>query len=104
MIPIRDTANGATFSIRVQPGAKKTAITGIYGEGADAAVKLSLTAPPIDGRANDAVIEFLADLLGLAKSHVSILFGVASRSKVVQVAGVSSLQIAAILIRHLPSA
>lgn len=82
------------MAIRVQPGAKKTAITGIYGEGEAAAVKLSLSAPPIDGRANEAVIDFFAELLGVPKRRVCILFGETSRSKVIQVTGRTSRQIA----------
>ena len=54
MIPIRDTAAGVTFAVKVHPRAKKNAITGEVGD----ALKLALTAPPVDGRANEACIEF----------------------------------------------
>ena len=50
MIPIRDTPAGATFAVRVQPRARKDAITGVVGD----ALKLALTAPPVEGRANQA--------------------------------------------------
>jgi len=92
-IPVRDTPSGATIPIRVQPGAKKTAITGIYSEGETAAIKLSMAAPPIEGRANEAVIEFFAELFGVPKRQVIILFGETSRSKVIQVTGRTSPEI-----------
>ena len=58
MIPIQDTSVGASFAVRIHPRAKKSAITGELGD----ALKLSLTAPASDGRANHACIEFLANL------------------------------------------
>jgi uncharacterized protein (TIGR00251 family) len=84
-IPIRDTPHGATFAIRVHPGAKKTAITGIYGQGDSAALKLSLAAPPLEGRANQAAIEFFASLLKIPNSQVQILTGEKSRSKIIRI-------------------
>jgi uncharacterized protein len=86
MIPVRDTASGATFSVRVQPRAKKNAITGVMGD----ALKLSLTAPPVEGRANEAVIEFFAKLLNVSRSSVTIAAGESSRNKVIRVAGISA--------------
>jgi len=59
MISIRDSAAGVTFAVKVQARAKKNAITGDLGD----ALKLALTAPPIEGRANEACIEFFANLL-----------------------------------------
>ena len=81
MIPVRDTASGATFSIRVQPRAKKNAITGEMGD----ALKLALTSPPVEGRANKAVIEFFAKLLNVSRSSVTIAAGESSRNKVIRV-------------------
>ena len=89
MIPIRETSVGATFAIRVQPRAMKNAITGELGD----ALKLSLTAPPVDGRANEACIEFLADLLDVPRSSVTIASGDTSRNKVIRVAGVTADEI-----------
>ena len=85
MIPIRQTAQGAIFVVKVQPRARKNAITGTVGE----ALKLSLTAPPVEGRANQAVIEFLADLLAIPRASVTITSGATSRLKRVCVSGVS---------------
>ena len=76
---LRETANGCTLSIRVQPGAKKTAITGVYAEGE--AIKVAVQAPPVEGKANDALIAYVAKLLGVPRSAVSILHGELGRSK-----------------------
>jgi len=85
MIPIRETAGGVSFFIKVHPRARKNAITGTVGE----ALKLSLTAPPVDGRANQAVIEFFADLFEIPRSSVTIASGESSRQKAVRVTGVN---------------
>ena len=86
MIAIHETASGVTFSVRVQPRAKRNAVVGELGE----ALKIALTAPPIDGRANQACIEFLAELLDLPRSSLAIISGHSSRNKVVRVTGLSS--------------
>ncbi|MGA2920112.1 MAG: DUF167 domain-containing protein [Candidatus Sulfotelmatobacter sp.] len=86
MIPIRESASGATFAIKVHPRAKKNAITGEL----DGALKLSLTAPPIEGKANDACIEFFAKLLKVPRSSVTIASGQTSRNKVIRVLGLSA--------------
>jgi uncharacterized protein (TIGR00251 family) len=90
VIPIRDTPNGATFAVRVQPRARKNAILGEIGE----ALKLALTAPPVEGRANDACIAFLAEFLKVPSSSVTIAAGQTSRNKVVRVAGKTAADIA----------
>jgi len=89
MIPIHDTAAGATFAVKVQPRARKNAITGELGD----ALKLALTAPPIEGRANEACIEFFAKLLKVTRSSVTIASGAASRNKVIRVAGLSAEEV-----------
>ena len=95
VIPINDTANGATFAVRLHPRAKKNAITGTLGD----ALKISLTAPPIEGRANDACIEFLADLLKLPRSSITIAAGQTSRNKLIRISGVSAADVEARLRR-----
>ncbi len=89
MIPIRDTPQGATFAVRVQPRARKNAIVGEIGD----ALKLALTAPPIEGRANEACIEFLAEFLKVPRSSVTIAAGQSSRNKVIRVRGLTSAQV-----------
>jgi len=77
---------GITFAVKVQPRAKKDAILGDLG----GAVKISLIAPPIDGRANEACVEFLAEVLNVPRSAVSIVSGETNRRKVVRVGGISA--------------
>ena len=86
MPSIHNTPDGATFAIKVHPRARKNAITGELG----GALKLSLTAPPVEGRANEACIEFLANLLKVPRSSVTIASGQSSRRKVIRVSGVSA--------------
>ena len=86
---VRDTPGGATFQVRVQPRAKKNAIVGEIGE----ALKLALTAPPVEGRANEACIAFFAELLNVPRSSVTIASGQSSRNKVIRVAGLSAAQL-----------
>lgn len=87
---LRASAGGVTLAVRAQPGAKKTAIIGVYGEGATAQLKIAVHAPPVEGRANSALIAYLAELFGLAKYQVEIIGGELSRSKVFLLRGVST--------------
>lgn len=89
MIPISDSGTGATFAVRVHPRAKKNAITGKVGD----ALKVSLTAPPVDGKANAACIEFFAELLRVSRSSITIASGESSRNKVICVAGMSAEEV-----------
>jgi len=73
--------------VRVHPGAKRDAVTGVH----DGAVKIALSAPPVDGRANEALIAFLAERLGLPR--VSLVAGAASRSKVLRIVGLGSSEV-----------
>jgi len=86
MIPVQDNDGSVTFCVRVHPRARKDAITGEVGD----ALKISLAAPPLDGRANEACIEFLAKLLKLPRSSISIAAGLSSRNKVIRVVGLSA--------------
>ena len=89
LIPIHETSDGVTFGVKIHPRAKKNAITGQIGD----ALKVSLTAPPVDGKANQACIEFFANLLKVARSSVSIAAGQTSRNKVICVAGLTTRQV-----------
>ncbi len=86
---IRATKAGVTLAVRVQPGAKKTAITGVYGESASSQLKIAVRAPPIEGRANSALIAFIAELFELPRNKVELVTGELSRSKVFLLRGVS---------------
>jgi uncharacterized protein len=79
---LREVTGGVTLAVRAQPGAKKTAIVGVYGEGDVAQLKIAVQAPPVEGRANEALIAFLAEMLGLPKRSVELVSGELSRSKV----------------------
>jgi uncharacterized protein (TIGR00251 family) len=72
-----------TLELHVQPGAKRTEVTGMHGE----RIKIRLAAPPTDGRANAALIEFLAEAFGVARRDVTILSGMKSRDKRVLIEG-----------------
>jgi uncharacterized protein (TIGR00251 family) len=89
MIAVRDTPGGAAFAVKVQPRARKNAITGEL----DGVLKLALTAPPLDGKANQACIEYLAKLLGVSRSSVTIASGETNRRKVIRVAGLSAAEL-----------
>ena len=86
---LRQTTAGVTLAVRAQPGAKKTAINGLYGESAAAQLKIAVHAPPIEGRANQALVTFLAEFFSLPKSGVELLSGDLSRSKVFLLKGVN---------------
>jgi uncharacterized protein len=86
MFAIHKSDQGVSFAVKIHPRAKKSVITGELGE----ALKVLLTAPPIDGRANDACIEFFAKLLNVPRSSVTIASGHTSRNKVIRVLGLSA--------------
>ena len=75
-----------TLTLHIQPGAKKTEVAGLYGD----ALKIRLAAPPVDGKANAALIAFVADRLGVARSAVNLKSGQTSRRKVIEVLAVSA--------------
>jgi uncharacterized protein (TIGR00251 family) len=86
---VRDTANGAQFALRVQPRASRNAIVGTMGD----AVKLAITAPPVDGKANHAVVEYLSDLFRVPKSSIVIVSGETGRNKLIAVRGMRAEQV-----------
>ena len=85
MISFREGRDGVSFAVRVQPRARRNAVIGELGD----ALKIALTAPPVDGRANEACIEFFANLLDLPRSSVKIASGQSSRDKVIRVTGLA---------------
>ena len=89
MIPVRQNGPDISFQIRVHPRAKKNAITGIVGD----ALKVALTAPPVDGKANEACVEFLAKLLRVPRASVSIAAGATGRNKVIRVVGLMAEEV-----------
>ena len=93
MIPIRETPAGVSFSVKVQPRARRNGITGIVG----GALKLALNAPPVEGKANQAVIEFFADIFKIPRSSVTIASGETSRLKTIRISGLSREAVGQIL-------
>lgn len=81
--------NSARINVYVQPRASKTVAAGMH----DGCIKIRLAAPPVDGAANAALIEFVAAQLGIAKSRVRITAGLTSRRKTVEVDGVTAQQL-----------
>ncbi|QJW97457.1 DUF167 domain-containing protein [Frigoriglobus tundricola] len=90
-VTITPHAEGATLALRVQPKAKRNAVLGEQA----GALKVSVTAPPEDGRANEAVIALLREVLHLQRSQVALVSGQTNRNKVVLVRGVTPEQLAA---------
>jgi hypothetical protein len=91
MLKIEDVPGGCTFAIKVHPRARQDAITGELGD----CIKLSLTAPPTDGRANESCIRFLAEILEVPRSSVTIAAGQSSRNKIIRVKGRTAEQVRA---------
>ena len=84
-LKITEAGGGVTLAVRVVPRASKNQIVGVHGD----ALKVRLTAPPVEGRANEALIAFLARRLGVRKSEVEIVAGAASRRKMICVINLS---------------
>jgi uncharacterized protein (TIGR00251 family) len=88
-----DVTDGCTLSVRVHPGARKNGVTGVHA----GAVKIALTAPPVDGKANEALIAFLAEALHLPRARISLVSELTSRTKTVRITGKSAAEVAAAL-------
>jgi hypothetical protein len=89
-----DIADGCTLSVRVHPGARKNGATGVHAD----ALKIVLTAPPVDGKANDALILFLADALRMPRARIALVSGITSRGKIIRITGKSAAEVAAALL------
>lgn len=81
----REDGDGVLLMLHVQPGAKRTEVAGIHGEGAEARLKVRLAAPPVDGKANAELVRFLAAAFAVALRAVTLVRGEASRQKTVKV-------------------
>ena len=89
MIKVRSQSDAATFAVKVHPSARRERISGTIGD----SLKLDLTAPPAQGRANEACIRFFAELLKVPRSSVTIAAGISSRNKVIRIEGMSVVAI-----------
>jgi uncharacterized protein (TIGR00251 family) len=89
---VTEGKEGCTFHVHVVPRSRHDTVVGLYGD----ALKVRLAAPPVEGKANRALQEFLAGRLGVSRSEVEILGGHASRHKRVRVRGVSAATVRAL--------
>ena len=99
MISVTPHAEGCVLAVRAQPGARKNAVVGEHG----GALKVSVTAPPDDGRANEAMTHLLREWLGLKRSQVELVGGVSSRNKQFLITGVTMEELTALLTQRLTS-
>ncbi len=83
--PLREVAGGVEVAVRVVPGARRSAIVGWH----DRALKIAVSAPPVDGKANDELCRFLAGVLGVRPGAMAVRSGVTARSKRIAVRGVT---------------
>ncbi len=93
---VQEREGAVTFSVRVQPRASKDEIAGEMG----GALRVRLRAPAVEGRANEALVEFLAQLLKTPRSAVRILSGDRSRTKRMEIRGATRQQILALLVQE----
>jgi uncharacterized protein (TIGR00251 family) len=89
---ITERAGAVRISVRVQPRASRNGIAGLHGD----ALRIRVHAPPVDGAANEAVVEVLAAALGVPRGAVRVVAGAASRTKVVEISGVTAAAVAAL--------
>jgi uncharacterized protein len=92
-LSLQESAEGVTFEVKVIPRAKRDEVVGVEGN----ALKVRLNALPVEGRANDALVKFLAERLGVKRAEVEILRGGTSRHKLVRVRGVNGTKVREIL-------
>lgn len=97
MIPLNISGPDITFSVKIHPRAKKDAITGSVGD----ALKLSLTSPPVDGKANEACVRFFAGLFDIARANVAIATGATTRTKIMCITGCPEEKIRQVLGQYL---
>lgn len=83
---VQETNGRVRLSVRVQPRAARSEIAGVH----DDALKVRLTSPPVEGAANDALVKFLAETFAVARRAVRILAGEHSRSKIVEIEGITA--------------
>jgi uncharacterized protein len=93
LFKVTESGGAVTFAVRVKPRASRDAIEGEHGE----ALSVRLTAPPVEGAANEALRKLLAKALGVSASSVEIVAGHSGRQKVVRVSGVSAAAISGLL-------
>jgi uncharacterized protein len=91
MLDLQQSGTDVLLAVAVQPRASRNAVAGLHGN----ALKLLLTAPPVEGAANDACLRFLADLLGVSRSRLSIARGEKARRKRIRITNVAGEELRA---------
>ena len=91
MVDLRQRGEAVAFTVRVVPRASRNKIAGIH----DGAVRIRLTAPPVEGAANEALISFLSSVLRVPKRDIELVSGQTARNKVVSVSGLSAEEVEA---------
>jgi TIGR00251 family protein len=86
MPAVRESNGRVRFSVRVQPRAARSEVVGVHGD----AIKIRLSSPPVDGAANDELVIFLAEIFAVPRRAVRILAGETSRSKLIEIDGVTA--------------
>ena len=94
---LRSINGGCILTVHVHPGAKHNAITGMH----EGALKISLTTPPSDGRANQALVVFLAERLNIPRTSIELISGPANRSKAFRLTGITAAEARARLLTDL---
>ena len=94
MPTFKDARMGAAISVKVIPRAKKNEIAGVMEDGS---VRIRLTAPPVEGAANQALVEFLSQLLHIHKNQIEIVAGLSSERKLISLLGISPHSVDSIL-------
>ena len=95
---MHDGKRGAALAIRVTPRASKNEIVEILSDGT---IKVHLTAPPVDGQANEALIKFMAEVLGVPRSRIDIVAGVTGRDKLISILDVDAETVHKRIMKHL---
>ena len=96
---IRADKNGCTIDIHAQPQAHKNEVVGLHND----RLKVKVKSPPVDGKANDCLVEFIAQTLGLNRSRVELLKGSSSRQKQLLIVGMSPEAVEAVLFKRTTS-
>jgi uncharacterized protein (TIGR00251 family) len=87
---LHDGQRGAALTVRVTPRARRTEVAGILEDGT---LRIRLTAPPVEGRANAALLEYLAEVLGIRKSRIEIVAGDKGLDKIVSITGMAAQEV-----------
>ncbi len=100
MPTFRDARSGTAITVKVIPRAKKNEIAGLMEDGS---VRIRLTAPPVEGAANRALVDFLAELLGIHKNQIEIVAGLSSERKLISLLGIAPQTVEEIIHRATPA-